>query len=86
MRRRINREGGGGGQTHSHTQQPRRIMLEREILIRELLRPVDCGASGSVAVDEIAALDHKVFDLNLQYYQSVPSLKAKYRLGSGLKG
>ena len=50
-----------------HTQQPRGIVLQREILIRELLRPVDGGAAGAVAVEEITALDHKVLDDTVEF-------------------
>ena len=38
-------------------------MLDGEVLICEFPRAVDSGASRSVAVEEVAALDHEVFDL-----------------------
>lgn len=37
-------------------------MLQQEILIRELLRAVDGGAPGAVAVEEVTALDHEALD------------------------
>lgn len=39
-------------------------MLQFEILVFEGLGAVDAGAAGAVAEDEVAALDHEVFDLN----------------------
>lgn len=52
-----------GGRTHSHAQQPGGIMLQLEVLVLEGLGSVDTSAAGAVAEDEVAALDHEVFDL-----------------------
>ena len=52
-----------GWRTHSHAQQPSGIMLQLEVLVFEGLGPVDTGAAGAVTEDEVAALDHEVFDL-----------------------
>lgn len=54
-----------GWRTHSHAQQPSGIMLQLEVLVFEGLGPVDTGAAGAVTEDEVAALDHEVFDLML---------------------
>jgi len=53
----------GGRGTYSHTQQARAVVLAREVLVREVLRPVDARAARAVAVQEIPALDHEVRDL-----------------------
>lgn len=53
----------GTEQTYSHTQQARAVVLAREVLVREVLRPVDARAARAVAVQEIPALDHEVRDL-----------------------
>jgi hypothetical protein len=50
-------------ETYSHTQQARAVMLQREILICEFLGSVDGCAARTIAVDEIASLDHEIFDL-----------------------
>lgn len=39
-------------------------MLQCEVLICELFSSVDRPGAGAVAIDEITALDHEVFDLN----------------------
>ena len=52
------------GRTHSHAQKARGVVLELEALVREGLGAVDGGAAGAVAVEEVAALDHEVFDLD----------------------
>lgn len=38
-------------------------MLQPEILVRERLGPVDTRTARSIAVQEISALDHEIFDL-----------------------
>ena len=38
-------------------------MLQREALVGKGLGAVDAGAACAVAIEEISALDHKVFDL-----------------------
>ena len=38
-------------------------MLQLEILVCEGLGAVDGSAAGTVAVEEVPALDHEVFDL-----------------------
>ncbi len=40
-------------------------MLQLEVLVLEGLGSVDASAAGAVAEDEVAALDHEVFDLML---------------------
>lgn len=40
-------------------------MREVEVFVRKRRRAVDTRAAGSVAVEEVAALDHEVFDLVL---------------------
>lgn len=40
-------------------------MFERKGLVREGFGAVDAGAAGAVAVEEVAALDHEVFDLRV---------------------
>lgn len=38
-------------------------MLEVEILVRKRFRTVYSGAAGAIAIEEISALNHEVFDL-----------------------
>lgn len=38
-------------------------MFDGEVLVGEGFGAVDAGAACSVAVDDVAALDHEVFDL-----------------------
>lgn len=38
-------------------------MAQRKVLVGEGAGPVDAGGAGAVAVQEVAALDHEVFDL-----------------------
>ncbi len=52
------------GKTYSHAQNTRGIMFKYEVLIGEGFGAVDGGAACAVAVEEIAALDHEVFDLD----------------------
>lgn len=51
------------GVTNSHAEQSGRVVFQREVLVREGFGAVDAGAAGAVAVEEVAALDHEVFDL-----------------------
>jgi len=46
-----------------HTEQPRFIMFQSIILVREVSRPVDTCPAGAVTVQKISALNHEVFDL-----------------------
>lgn len=50
--------------TIGHRQQARPVVLQCEVLICELFSSVDSPRAGAVAIDEITALDHEVFDLN----------------------
>ena len=45
--------------THSHAQQTLRVVLQGEVFVRERLRTEDADAARSVAVEEVAALDHE---------------------------
>jgi len=45
-------------------------MLQLEILVLEGLGSVNRSAAGAVAEDEVAALDHEVFDLMVSYVLS----------------
>jgi len=45
-----------------HTQEARSIVTEIEIFICELGGTIDGGTPSTVAIDEIAALDHEPFD------------------------
>ena len=56
----------GNGNTYSHAQQPSRVVLKREVLIRKGLGAVDGRAARAVAVEEIATLDHEVSDLRIE--------------------
>lgn len=50
-----------------HGQQSRLVVLEREVLVCEFGRAVDvCGAC-AVTVEEVAALDHEVFDYAVEF-------------------
>ena len=40
-------------------------MLQREILIRKRLGPVDTSAASAITKNKVATLDHEVFDLTL---------------------
>jgi len=40
-------------------------VLDGEVLVRERLGAVDAGRACAVAVQEVATLDHEVFDLKL---------------------
>jgi hypothetical protein len=51
--------------TYCHGQQTRLVVLQIEVLIRELLDAVDCSRAGAIPIDEVAALDHEAFDLSL---------------------
>jgi hypothetical protein len=39
-------------------------MSEREVFVGEGFGAIDCCATGSIAVEEVAALDHEVFYLH----------------------
>ena len=56
-------KGRGGGGSNRHAQQPRRIMLQLEILVRESLGAVNAGTARAVAVEEISTLDHEFSNL-----------------------
>lgn len=51
--------------TNGHAEQSGGVVFQREVLVGEGFGAVDAGAAGAVAVEEIAALDHEVFDLQL---------------------
>jgi len=53
-------------ETYRHAKQARAVMLEIEVLVRKGLEIPDGGRAGAIAVEEITALDHKVFDLKPQ--------------------
>lgn len=57
------------GETYGHTQDTGTIMFEGEVLVGEGFGAVDGGAACSVAVEEITALAHEVFDLDACLYQ-----------------
>ena len=52
------------GRTHRHTQNSRLLMPPPQSLglILELPRAINTRASGSITINEIASLDHKVLD------------------------
>ena len=52
------------GKTHRHTQNSRLLMPPPQSLglILEFPRAINTRASGSIAINEIASLDHKVLD------------------------
>lgn len=49
-----------------HGQEARRVMLQSEVFIRERSTAVDAQYPGAVAVDEVAALYHKVLDYSVE--------------------
>ena len=49
--------------TYGHTQQSRSVMLKIEVLVCKRAGAVDRRTARAVAVKEVAALDHEVFDL-----------------------
>lgn len=55
--------GRGGEKTYSHAQDPGSVVFEGEVLVVKGFGAVDGGAAGAVAVEEIAALAHEIFDL-----------------------
>lgn len=56
--------GTGERGTDGHAQESSGVVLEVEVLVWEGgFGAVDAGAAGAVAADEVAALDHEVFDL-----------------------
>ncbi len=57
------KRGRGGKKTYSHAQDPGTVMFEGEVLVVKGFGAVDGGAARAVAVEEIAALAHEVFDL-----------------------
>ena len=59
----MGREGEGGEKTYGHAQDPGTIVFEGEVLVIKGFGAVDGGAASAVAVEEIAALAHEVFDL-----------------------
>lgn len=50
---------------HGHAQQPSSIMPELEVLVCEGFGAVYTSTAGTIAEDEVAALDHEVFDLTI---------------------
>lgn len=60
---KIRAKGGKGWVTYSHGQQTGLVVLQIEVLVGELVGAVDGAGAGAVAVDEVAALEHEVFDL-----------------------
>ena len=59
-------EGGGYGcgETYGHRQKPRLGMLEDEVLVVKGLQAVDARRSRAIAIQEVAALTHEIFDLD----------------------
>lgn len=51
-------------ESYSHAEQPGSIMLQVETLVGKSLGTVNGYATGTVTVEEIATLDHKVGDLS----------------------
>ena len=60
-------------------------MFKQEILVGEGLRAVDGGAACAVAVEEVAALDHEVFDYAVEFGSFV-SLWSALGVAAGLAG
>ncbi len=60
--------------THSHTEEPRSVVLEIEVLIRKCFCAVDGGAASAVAIEEISTLNHEVFDLRTLRLHAFPRL------------
>ena len=52
-----------GNGTYGHAKKSRDVVFKLEVLVGKGLGAVDAGATGAVAVEEIAALDHEFFDL-----------------------
>lgn len=50
-----------------HAQYPGGVMFEQEILVGEGFRAVDGCAACAVAVEEVPALDHEVFDYAVEF-------------------
>ncbi|KAG8527111.1 uncharacterized protein KY384_008540 [Bacidia gigantensis] len=55
--------GVGAVRRYRHAEQTGRVVLQFEVFVGERFRSVDGGATGAVAVEEVAALDHEVVDL-----------------------
>lgn len=49
--------------TYCHAKKTRSIMLEREIFVCKFGGAVDSTAPRAIAINEVATLDHKVFNL-----------------------
>ena len=54
-------------QAYRHAEQTRLIVLEIEILVRETLGSVDACAACAVAVEEVSALEHEIFDYAVEF-------------------
>ena len=52
-----------GEATYRHAEKSRGIVLQSEVFVCEFPGAVNGGTAGSIAVDEITALDHEIFDL-----------------------
>lgn len=61
----------GGMETDCHAEQAGGVVLELEILVREGFGAVDAGAAGAIAVQEISALDHEIFDLEVSPHHQI---------------
>lgn len=46
-----------------HAEQARGVVAEGEVFVREGFGVVDGDGAGAVAVEEVAALDHEIFNL-----------------------
>lgn len=53
----------GDGVTNGHAEESGGVVFQGEGLVGEGFGAVDAGAAGAVAVEEVATLDHEVFDL-----------------------
>ena len=55
--------------TNSHAEETSSVVLQGEVLVCEGFGAVDGGAAGAVAIEEVAALDHEVTNLEECQYQ-----------------
>ena len=51
------------GESYRHRQQPRLLVLQVEVLVGKGLGAVYAGRAGAIAVKEITALAHEIWDL-----------------------
>lgn len=73
-----------GNETYGHAQKARTVVPEGKVLVGEGARAVDAGAAGAVAVQEVAALDHEVFDLHRVYGKLAEQFRFFCRVGREL--